>query len=373
MNSIDRVLRIRHFFLLNLLLWMVAGILEWIRIQWFVASFQQSFDTAWLIRYPVSFFLTSWALSYLVFQSFLSLLHRSRPNQLLSHGLFAVAFGLILKILHPVVAMLLERLFLTSETQTWVQLWSTQWKIWYDVFPGIAIYVVLILLLHAVYSYRKWQDEVLHNSDLESNLLQATLHGMKMQMNPHFLFNAFNTISMMVRKGEKDRSLDMISNLGDMLRQSLQTKARAFTTLEQELNLLDKYLAIENERYRDRLTIETRYDPSINDVVVPNLILQPIVENAFKHGISKNTGPSILRITTERNGDFVHLKVFNNGSELPPGWDFNRDKGIGLLNTSTMLMRLYQEEVKFLINELDDGVLVEIVLPLRSHDTRVDS
>ncbi len=364
MNSVERALRTKNLLWYNFLFWMFLCAAEILKTFSFSENFGYDYDIIWIIRWPLSVYLTFWILSYFAFHIYITSRHLKSIKFIGFHALASVIFAALHKILSPIIALLLERLFYDVETLPLENLGSLIKLTWFDIFLGIAVYWAIVVILMGINYYRKFQDEYNKVIELESQLVSAQLQSMKMQLHPHFLFNAFNTISMMVRKGKKDDAVNMISNLGDMLRQSLSKETRQFVSLQEEILLLNKYLSIETMRYKERLTVEMDIDESLNHYLVPNLILQPIVENAFKHGISKNLGPSILKISTRKKNNMLHLRVFNSGSELPLGWEFHKNKGIGLLNTSTRLMKLYDDEVKFLIIEMDDGVSVEIILPL---------
>ena len=150
-----------------------------------------------------------------------------------------------------------------------------------------------------------------------------------------------------------------------MLRYSLNKDTRQFVLLAEEVDLLKKYLSIESLRYKDRLSIEWKIEQDALQYEVPNFVLQPIVENAFKHGISKTIDDAILRIVVYKDHQHIHIEVFNSGSGLPLNWELQRDKGIGLANTIDRLLRLYEEQFKFVIDEHDDGVSVILNLPLK--------
>jgi LytS/YehU family sensor histidine kinase len=169
---------------------------------------------------------------------------------------------------------------------------------------------------------------------------------------------------MMVRQGKGETAVGMISGLSDMLRHSLVNEPKQFVTLEEEIDLVEKYLMLESERYKDRLTINWEIDPSLSKLLVPSLILQPIVENAFKHGISKNIGKSILQISVKEEDQLLTLEVFNTGSYLPINWDINKNKGLGLANTINRLIKLYKKDYKIQITERDQGVAVLVKIPV---------
>jgi LytS/YehU family sensor histidine kinase len=182
----------------------------------------------------------------------------------------------------------------------------------------------------------------------------------------HFLFNAFNTIAMMVRQKKSDAAVEMIGGLSDMFRMSLNKESRQFVKLKDEIELLKKYLAIESVRYQDRLSVIWDIDENTLKYQVPNFVLQPIVENAFKHGISKSLDQATLGIYTRKEASHLILEVFNSGAAFSSTWELQKDKGIGLSNTIDSLLNLYKEDFKFLINEKDNGVSVVLKIPVIS-------
>ncbi len=366
MNTIERALRTKNLLWYNFFMWLILCLIEIIKTISVSQSFSIEIELQWIIRWPISAYLTYWILSFFVFQLYASFRYLKSLRFFAFHGFSSLVFAIIHKVTSPIVGLLLERLFLGQETLPLDRVLTQIQHNWLELIVGITVYWALIIVLSGINFYRKFQDEHNKGLDLETQLVRSQLQSMKMQLHPHFLFNALNTISMMVRKEKKSEAVEMISNLGDMLRQSLTKEKRQFIALGDELILLKKYLSIETIRYKDRLDVEMNIDESLNNCLVPNLILQPIVENAFKHGISKNLGTSILRISTYKQDNKLHLSVFNSGSALPVGWEFHKNKGIGLLNTSTRLLKLYEDNVKFLINEKEDGVSVEIILPMKS-------
>lgn len=262
--------------------------------------------------------------------------------------------------------MLLERLFLELESKTWSELLSLFDKTYFDILGSIFIYWLIVLILIGLDYYRKFNDQNTKRLELEGELSKAQLKSMKMQMNPHFLFNAFNTISMMVRQKKTDEAIDMIGGLSDMLRLSLNKDLKQFVCLKEEVELVRKYLAIESLRYKDRLSIVWDLDDEALTCKVPNFVLQPIVENAFKHGISKTLGDALLKISVSTEKEHINVEVFNSGTGLPVNWELQKDKGIGLANTIERLLKLYQESFKFVIDEHDEGVSVILKLPIHA-------
>jgi two-component system, LytTR family, sensor kinase len=205
----------------------------------------------------------------------------------------------------------------------------------------------------------------LKTSRLEASLTRANLDSLRMQLNPHFLFNTLNAISVMAMKGERQGVVRMLTLLSDLLRLSLDHKQQV-VSLREELEILDRYLEIEHVRFKDRLTLERQIDPEALDAEVPSLLLQPLVENAIRHGIARRPGPGVVRVEAGIvGGDRVELRVLDSG----PGVDAmpSRDgTGVGLANTRARLEQLYgtQQELT-LTTRPEGGACVTVRLPLR--------
>src|SRR6185436_373935 len=152
----------------------------------------------------------------------------------------------------------------------------------------------------------------LNAAQLETRLVEARLQTLQRQMQPHFLFNTLNTISALMHR-DVDAADNMIARLSDLLRMSLQTVGVQETTLKAELDFVSKYLEIEQTRYRDRLTVVFDVQPDTLDALVPNLILQPLVENSIKHGIGPRPTPGKIEIRSKREGPQLELEVRDNG------------------------------------------------------------
>ena len=363
MSRLARIFQIKHFLLLNAAIWLCAGTIS----TTVYYSLAQDWDVAYTlrdsIRHPLAMVLAFWILSFVVFDLFIATRHYHRRWFGLFHFAMSVFFGVAHKALSYLSGLLLERLFLPQETKTWQEL-IILWKhTWFDIALGVAVYWVILLILMALENRHRYRNERLVAYDLRNQLSEGQLNQMKLQMQPHFLFNALNTIAMMVRKNSQDAALSMLSSLSEMLRNSLSRSRQAFIPLKDELQLIDQYLIIEKARYQDRLTVKQHIQPEALDMQVPNLILQPIVENAFKHGISQSIEPARLVISISLENNKVIMEVFNTGNQLPEGWQLQSHQGIGLRNTTNRLMQFYQGNFKFQITEREDGVLVRIVLP----------
>jgi signal transduction histidine kinase len=225
-------------------------------------------------------------------------------------------------------------------------------------------YWAIVGLSHALRYYREARDRELRESHLETHLVEAQLEALQRQLQPHFLFNTLNTISALMHRNV-DAADNMIAKLSDLLRISLQTVGVQEVPLKQELDFLSKYLEIEQTRFRDRLTVVFDVQPDTLDALVPNLVLQPLVENAIKHGIGPRPTPGQIEIRSRRTGSLLEMEVKDNGVGLSAArlTDFNR--GVGLANTRSRLQHLYGSSHRFEFRQPPGGGLsVLIAIPL---------
>ncbi|HEY5883280.1 MAG TPA: histidine kinase [Pyrinomonadaceae bacterium] len=231
---------------------------------------------------------------------------------------------------------------------------------------NLLTYWALVALSHAADYYRKYQERELSASQLRAQLAHAQLSALKMQLHPHFLFNTLNAIAVLVRKSCNKEAVNMISRLSDLLRQSFENIDTQEVSLKEELEFLKSYLEIEQIRFNDRLRVRMEVQPETLAAMVPNLILQPLVENAIRHGIAKRSAAGILEISARRESGTLWLQVRDDG----PGMEVNgsKDAGaqIGLTNTRTRLQQLYGEEQTFeLANAVGGGAIATLAIPFR--------
>jgi two-component system LytT family sensor kinase len=225
----------------------------------------------------------------------------------------------------------------------------------------------LILGASQVYHYYKhYLSSELQMERLERNFSEARLNALRMQLDPHFLFNALNTISSQV---ERDPRLArrMIEHLGDLLRLSLESKDRQEVPLAEEMSFLDHYVAIQKIRFGDQLKIETQISPDVKYASVPCLFVQPLVENAIRHGISRRSAGGTVMILAQRTDDRLDIRVLDDGVGLPAGWTLENSTGLGLSVTRERIAGLYPNGAsRFDVRRrIGGGTEVEISLPLR--------
>jgi signal transduction histidine kinase len=218
-------------------------------------------------------------------------------------------------------------------------------------------------------AYRYNQSYVsseLRSERLERQFSEARLNVLRMQLNPHFLFNALNTISSQV---ERDPRLAraMIEHLGDLLRLSLESKDKQEVPLAEEMEFLEHYVAIQKIRFGEHLKIEVAVTPEARTAWVPSLFLQPLVENAIRHGVSRRASGGTVEISAARVDGRVKIRVADDGVGLPAGWDLERSEGLGLAATRERIAGLYPDaRSRFEIrNREGGGTEVEVDIPFR--------
>jgi len=218
----------------------------------------------------------------------------------------------------------------------------------------LPTFLAVLGMAHALLFYQRSRERERRGAELESRLTQARLQALRMQLNPHFLFNTLNSISSLVYDQPKAAD-EMIESLSVLLRQTLGSSDRQEVTLEEELEVLDQYLFIEQTRFGGRLKIERHIEPETLRVRTPILILQPLVENAFKHGVEAQLAPGVVSISAKRIGDKLHLEVADNGKGVAAGATAPLKEGVGLSNTRARLRELYGEDGKLSYGARPEG------------------
>jgi two-component system LytT family sensor kinase len=229
----------------------------------------------------------------------------------------------------------------------------------------IAYYWAVIAFGYGVELQRKYKSEEIKSVQLESRLIEAELKLLREQIKPHFLFNTLNTVSVLVRDGKNDVAVTLLARLGSLLRMSLDRPHENVTTLQAELDFLDRYVDIQKARFPDRLSVEVSIDEAALGMTVPWLVLQPIVENAILHGVAPKAGPGRVDVLGRINGGTLRLEVSDDGPGVPnlPGLV----EGTGLANTRARLHKIYGNAAKMTIkSRASGGITVEITVPCRS-------
>ena len=219
-------------------------------------------------------------------------------------------------------------------------------------------------LSHAVLYYRESRDRAVRTAQLETKLAEAQLKALQQQLHPHFLFNTLHAISTLMHRDvhAADRTL---MRLSDLLRLTLENLGQAEVTLGTELDFLTKYLQIEQTRFADRLHVRFDVQAETLDRRVPSLLLQPIVENAIKHGVARKAGPGHIDISARRDGDKLWIEVRDDGVGLSEDALTALQKGIGVSTTRARLQRQFGADFRFEFHRLPEGLAVVIAIPWR--------
>jgi signal transduction histidine kinase len=224
-------------------------------------------------------------------------------------------------------------------------------------------YLFLVGLAHALAYRREAERRALDSAHLETRLVEAQLQALQRQLHPHFLFNTLNAIAGLMRT-DVDAADRMMDRLGDLLRMTLHTSNIQEVPLKEELELLQKYLDIEQVRFGDRLSVVMTIDPETLDALVPNFLLQPLVENAVRHGIAPHSRSGRLAIHADRDGERLTIRIVDNGDGVPPHRLTLLNQGVGLANTRARLDHLYRGNHSLVFSNADGGFCATLSLPL---------
>jgi signal transduction histidine kinase len=215
----------------------------------------------------------------------------------------------------------------------------------------------------ALFNYRRFREKERLAGDLQSQLAAAQLQSLRMQLQPHFLFNVLNTISSYIYENP-DTAVKIVARLSELLRVSLDSQQQSFMPLGQELRIVEKYLEIEQLRFSDRLQARISIPDDLRQAQVPSFLLQPLLENAMRHGISGQIAGGTVEIAARRAGEMLELRVADDGVGCRS--DCLQASGIGLRNTRSRLEKLYGREYRFQAgNRNGGGFAVEISIPFR--------
>jgi two-component system, LytTR family, sensor kinase len=292
---------------------------------------------------------------------------RPRTRAVLFHALVPVAGSLPFFFLR----FLVNRAF-GVPFPSWAVLTVVPWgRVWVlQAAAALPVYWLLVGLSTLVQLSRAYEANRLAEIDLRHSLVVAQHDALKMKLQPHFLFNALNAVAALARAGETGAVIRVVEQLGTLLRLSMETSARQFVTLEQELALVDAYLAIEEIRRGDRLHVVRRIEPAVRHAVVPNLILQPLVENALVHGLSRRLDASLLEVAARRDGGLLRIAVRDDGPGLPAAWSLGAHAGAGLKNVGDRIRGLFPADGGFAVeNGATGGAVALLWFPFADAET----
>ena len=241
--------------------------------------------------------------------------------------------------------------------------WST--TLLYQVLIFLIAYALILTITYLVDSRQNIARQMTEAARLNEELSKAQLSALRRQMDPHFMFNTLNSIAGLVRDHRNDAAVSMIVGLSEFLRRASEDSHRSQVTLAEEVEYLQRYVDIQKVRFEDRLQIGVNIPPELLGAQVPNLLLQPLVENAIKHGVAKRVAGGTVRVAGERRDGALHLSVYNDGPGFPEDWRTNA-AGVGLGNLRTRLRILHGDAAEIRMERSGaDGVEVVVTLPLK--------
>ena len=283
-------------------------------------------------------------------------------QRLLVHVPLSVAFTIAYAYLNRGATLLLD----APNDPDWVgaSIFATASRVAYRF--GTFIYWAIAMVCVALDNQGHLKDREIQTARLKRSLSEARLAALRSQVDPHFLFNTLNSISAYVESAPRQARL-MIEQLGDLLRLSLDDADQQEIPLERELAFIDRYIQLQLVRFADRLDVQVRVDPEVLTAVVPTFLLQPLVENAIRHGTSTLTASGVIELSAWRSGERLRVRVRDNGPGLPKGWTLERNTGIGLSNTRARLEQLYGrgEYTLEIASDGAKGTCADVAFPYR--------
>lgn len=292
------------------------------------------------------------------------------PKGIIAHLLAAGVFASLFLVL---AGWLSDYVFYHPKTP--MPFMTNTWRLFSNYFVGELLQYAGIVGIYFAFDYsRRYREKeraaselALKATRLEASLTRSNLEALRMQLNPHFLFNALNSIAMLTRAQQNPSAVRMLAGLGDLLRYVLEAAPADEVTLEQEITFLKQYLEIETVRFRDRLRVVFDVADETLPALLPNLLLQPIVENALKHGVGKKVASGVITIAARRLGDRLVVQVSDDGPGLStaPG-----RTGVGLGNARERLEQMYGAQCSLDLRNGDfGGAVASVTLPFHTAST----
>jgi two-component sensor histidine kinase len=281
------------------------------------------------------------------------------PRTVIAHGLGALVFSLL-----HVGGMVGIRKAVYRWAGARYEFGDVGLALAYELFKDVMTYGLVVGLACGFDYYRRYRARELAASRLEASLAEARLENLRHRLQPHFLFNTLNLISATMHE-DLDRADRVITRLSDLLRRSIQGGERTEVRLDEELAALRDYTEIMQARFEGRLDFRLEVEPGLEAARVPSFLLQPLVENSFKHGIEGHAGRGTVRVTADRVGSRLRIRVRDNGPGPDAPTERLLSRGVGLSSTAERLSHLYGSEGRLDVRN-HDGAEVTVELPLRT-------
>ena len=349
--------------------WMLIALSFTLNYFFFAGHYVQIFSTPPTLLQMLVWEIPYWIL-WAAFAPVVFLLTRRFPlerDAWLRNASVHVAAGVALAVLHRVIYLpICWLLYVDAYRQipTLTDLYASE--LFFNLPTGLMSYGTFLLVSNVIDYYEQYQVGKLRASQLETQLAQAQLQALKMQLHPHFLFNTLHSISAL-QMTDVEAANRMTARLGDFLRMTLDNVGAQEVTLRQEMEFLRCYLEIERIRFQDRMKLTMEIEPDSLDARVPNLILQPLLENSIKYSVLLRTGEGHIQIRARRVNGFLRVQVEDDGIglQLPPNGNQVTRGGVGLSNTKARLRQLYGDAHSFILDHSPSGgVLVTMEIPI---------
>jgi LytS/YehU family sensor histidine kinase len=345
-------------------MWCVGGLFEASQAV-LIMRFAEGRHHAWLPLFATE--LATWLPWALATPWIIGLARRYRlvrATALRALAVHCVAFATISAVAEAWSAMLqvLFNPWGNRQPPTFWNTWST--TLLYQVLIFLIAYALILTITYLMDSHKNIAHQMTEAARLNEELSKAQLDALRRQMEPHFMFNTLNSIAGLVRDRRNDAAVNMIVGLSEFLRRAAEDSNRSQVTLAEEVEYLQRYLAIQKLRFGDRLRVSVDITAEMLDTLVPALLLQPLVENAIKHGIAQRVAGGTVQVTGARKGDSLYLSVYNDGPSFPDDWQ-TKGAGVGLANLRTRLQILHGGACELHVRRAGaDGVEVAVTLPL---------
>lgn len=279
------------------------------------------------------------------------------------HAMLAAAVGLVELVLFSLAMSVYRGILLSQPMAPFTERYLFLIGRWLPV--QMLTYALIVAVVTAIDAGRRMREREVRAARLETELSRAHLHALQAQIQPHFLFNVMNTVSMTVREGRDSDAVEMLAHLGGMLRRSIAASVEPDTSLEKELEFLRHYLRLESCRMEERLEVRWEVDPAVLDASIPSMLLQPIVENAVRHGLAESVRGGTLTLRTAATGDDLTLVVSDDGMGIDPG----ASEGTGLRNVRRRLETRYGDRAQLRVEPRESGgTTATITLPRTRHE-----
>jgi two-component system LytT family sensor kinase len=228
----------------------------------------------------------------------------------------------------------------------------------------VLVFVLLVVAGNALGAHQRTRHLERRESRLEVELARAQLEALRLEIHPHFLFNTLNSIAALIRVKDNPQALEMVLGLSELMRATVDGPRDHLVPLSTEIDFVRRYADLQRTRFADRLDIDWDVDDASLTVPVPTLLLQPLVENAIRHGAAARAGRCRVTIAARLDSGRLHLRVRDDGVGLPAGFELTRDAGTGLRNTGSRLQQLYGSRASFEVRAAaGGGVVAEVILP----------